>query len=279
MRGLGLIAATTMREAARRKLVALAAAVGGAFLLLYGLAWDLAMRSPHNIVHAPNRAFERQGEGLFVLMGLYAANLLVATVAILAASDTLSGEIANGAMQTIVSKPVPRRVVILGKWLGFVALLTAFQGAILGGVMGIAYGFTGYAPPHIAAGCGLMWMEMTLLLTVTLLWGTRLPTLANGVLSLGLFGMAFLGGWIEQIGALTHHPKAVNVGIVASLIMPSEALWRRAAFEMQSPLMTALNLGPFVSASVPSGTMIAYAGLYTAAALGLAVFAFSRRDL
>lgn len=268
-----------MREAVRRKLVALGLAVGGAFLLLYGLAFHLANSNPSNVVNAASRVLARQAEGIFLLLGLYAANMLVAVVAILAASDGLSGDIASGAMQTLLSKPLPRWQLVLGKWTGLALLLTLFQAMLLGGVMAIAAVSTGYVAPNWAAGLALLWLEMLLLLTVTLLWGTRLPTLANGVLSLGLFGLAFLGGWMEQIGSLTSHPGVVKVGIVASLVLPSEALWRRAAFDMQTPLMSALKMGPFISVSVPSHLMVGYAAAYALAALLLALRLFRTRDL
>ena len=74
-------------------------------------------------------------------------------------------------------------------------------------------------------------MESLVLLSVTLAFATYLSTLTSGVLALGLHGLAFIGGWIEQFGALTQTHGAVNVGVVASVLMPSEALWRRAAFE------------------------------------------------
>jgi len=271
-----------MGEAARRKLVWLGLAVALAYLALYATAWHLALSNPRNIVNgtqAANRVIEHQAESMFSLLGLYAANLLTAMMAIITSIDALSGEIASGAIQTLAAKPIRRWQILLGKWLGFVLLLTAFQLVLDGGVMAIAWAYSGYIAPHAGFGIALMWGEMVLLLTLTLLWGTRLSTLANGVLSLGLFGVAFLGGWIEQIGALTNHPRAVHAGIVASLIMPSEALWRRAAFEMQSPLMSAMQLGPFTSASVPSIAMVVYAALYTAVALAVALRSFATRDL
>jgi len=69
------------------------------------------------------------------------------------------------------------------------------------------------------------------------------------------------------------------VGIVASLIIPSETLWRRAVFEMRSPLMGVLRFGPFSNSSVPSWAMVAYAAVYLVVALGLAIRRFGRRDL
>jgi hypothetical protein len=65
----------------------------------------------------------------------------------------------------------------------------------------------------------------------------------------------------------------------ASLAMPSESLWRTAAFEMQSPLTTSFNFSPSSGASVPSSMMIGYAALYTAVFLAVAVRQLSKRDL
>jgi hypothetical protein len=117
------------------------------------------------------------------------------------------------------------------------------------------------------------------LLSVTFAFASYFSTLTSGVLALGLQGLAFLGGWIEQFGALAQTQSAVNVGVVASLLMPSEALWRRAAFEMQSPLASSMRISPFSTLSVPSIAMVVYAAIYLAIALIVAIRRFSQRDL
>lgn len=73
----------------------------------------------------------------------------------------------------------------------------------------------------------------------------------------------------------------IPFGIVSSLIMPSEALFRRAAFEMTAPIVRTLGIsfGPLFVVSVPSAAMVVYAGLYLLAVLGIAVRQFNRRDL
>ena len=114
---------------------------------------------------------------------------------------------------------------------------------------------------------------------LTLLSALIFPRQRAGVLALGLHGLAFVGGWIEQFGAITQTPRAVNVGVIASVLMPSEALWRRAAFEMQSPLANAMRISPFSTLSVPSMSMVVYAGLYLAIVLALAIRRFSQQDL
>ncbi len=50
-----------------------------------------------------------------------------------------------------------------------------------------------------------------------------------------LYGLAFIAGWIEQFGALFRNEAAVNTGIVISLLVPSEAMWKRAAYLLQPP--------------------------------------------
>jgi hypothetical protein len=118
-------------------------------------------------------------------------------------------------------------------------------------------------------------MESMLLLCVTFFFGTMFSSLTNGVLTLGLHGLAFLGGWIEQLGVTR---KVVDLGIMASVVMPSEVLWRRAAFEMQSPLSGGVN-GPFSTVSVPSPLMVGYAAVYAVVFLILAARRLETRDL
>ena len=73
--------------------------------------------------------------------------------------------------------------------------------------------------------------------------------------------------------------SARNVGTVASLIMPAEAMWQRAAWLMQPTIMRELHASPFSPASVASPAMIVWTGLYTIATIVVAVRAFARRGL
>jgi Cu-processing system permease protein len=88
-----------------------------------------------------------------------------------------------------------------------------------------------------------------------------------------------MGGWLEQMSGFTESTRLVKVGIAVSLVMPSESIWRRAAFDMQTPLAGSLPFSPFANVSVPSLTMIGYAGFYLLLALAIAVWHFHQRDL
>lgn len=280
--GAWILAGTTFREAARKKILWMALAAGGGFLALFatGLYFNLKDLGAH-----PNPFIARAAADAMLMMGLYAVDALAVIMAVLISADTLSGEIASGTIQALATKPLTRYQVLLGKWLGFAGMLIVYVMLMAGGITVITYALSRHflrvavLPHHWPLGIGLICLEGVLLLNLTLLFGTTFSTLTNAVLALGLHGIAFIGGWVEQAAAMTHSPRAVDVGIVSSLLMPSESLWRRAVFEMQSPLVAAIGFGPFSTASVPSRLMLAYAVIYLTLALAFALRLFSRRDL
>lgn len=278
--GMLVIARLTFREAARRKILLGALVLGLAFLVVYGLGvyfiqQDMVKHGQHlqRVVAIPIYSF-------LVLSGLYVVNFLTLALTVLTSVDTISGEIDSGTIHTLAAKPIHRWEIVIGKWLGFAAMLAVYLLLMAGGVVELTRLITGYSPPNILRGLALMGLNELLLLNVTLLGGTRLSTLANGVLVFAAYGVAFVGGWIEQIGAFLGNQTTIVIGILSSLLMPSEALWKRAAFEMRAVLADAVAANPFISAfSVPSSTMVGYAALYAAVALMLVVWNFCRRDL
>ncbi len=273
------IARLTFREAAWRRILWVALLLGILFLLVYGIGFNEIQKDISR--QASGGALLEFSEiyNFLLMAGLYAVNFLTIMMAVLTSVDTLSGEIASGTIHTLVSKPLQRWEIVLGKFIGFAGMLLLYLLLMGGGVLAVVYLLTGYSAPNPLAGLALMALNALLLLSVSLLGGSLLSTLANGVLVFGLYGVAFIGGWIEQFGSLLRNQTAINIGVLSSLIMPSEALWKRAAYEMQSPLVAALGFSPFTSNTVPSPLMLAYAGLYLLVVLYLAVLFFSRRDL
>lgn len=273
------IARLTFREASRRWVLWVALLLGLVFLLVYSIGFNEINKDIQRTASDLPTLQQREMYNFMLMAGLYAVNFLTVMMAVLTSVDTLSGEIASGTIHTLVSKPLRRGEILLGKWLGFAAMLLLYLLLMAGGVMAIVYTLAGYSAPNALRGLGLMAFNVLLLLSVSFMGGATLSTLANGVLVFGLYGVAFIGGWIEQFGALMRNPTAVNIGILCSLIIPTEALWRRAAYEMQSVLVGALGFSPFSSGSTPSLLMVAYAGVYTLAMLWLAFRRFNQRDL
>ena len=114
-------------------------------------------------------------------------------------------------------------------------MIAASEILLAGGVILIAWGITGYTPTNVIGGTALMILVGMILLGLTMLGGTLFSTLTNGVVAFMLFILAFLGGWTEQFGALAGNKTAVDIGIVSSLILPTEAVWKRAAYSDAAP--------------------------------------------
>lgn len=273
-----VIARLTIREAQRRRLLWVALFMGLAFLFVFGIAFHfIRLDIERQVAASEDLSFVSV---LLLTAGLYAVNLLVNVVAVLVSVTTLSGEIESHTIDAIVTKPIPRWQVVIGKWLGYAVLVLGYLGLLVGGLMLIVYLRSGFAMENIGRGVAMMALAALLVLTVSIAGGTRLSTIANGVLTFMLFGIAFLGGLVEQVGALIRNTAAVNVGIVSSLIMPADSLWKKAtAYFQPSDVTNPFELGPFAAITEPSALMVVYAVLYLVALLAFALWSFSRREL
>lgn len=272
------IAQLTFLEARRRRIVPAALICGLLFLLVYGTAIYFIDRGTQS--SGPLAAAQVRMQMTFLtLAGLYVVNFLATAVAVLLPVDTLSGEIGSGVMQTLASKPVRRAEILLGKWLAFLGLTAAYLLLMAGGIVVIVYVFTGFVQSNVERALPLMLLAAAVMLTITTAGGVRLSTITNGIVAFAFYGLAFIGGWVEQIGVFVGNQAARYIGTAVSLVSPSDALWRRAAYELQPPLMRDLQLTPFVSVSVPSAAMIVWAVAFVVAVLIIAVAWFRRRPL
>ncbi|HSA99060.1 MAG TPA: ABC transporter permease subunit [Anaerolineales bacterium] len=285
MRAILILAKLTFREAMRRRIMLAGLLLGISFLIIFtiGFHYLLTELMAQIAANSPSQGMARVANAEtmngFEIMGLYAAAFLSIAMAALLGADTLAGEINSGTIQTIVTKPIRRSEVVLGKWLGFAGLLGLYLLLMAGGIVLSVFVQTGYTPDHLLIGLSLIYLEALLVMTITLMCSSAFPALATGGIVFGLYGLAFIGGWIEQFGAFFQNHTAVKIGIITSLIIPSESLWRRAAFEMQSPFAAALGVSPFGAISVPSVLMIIYAVVYLVATLILSIRIFQKRDL
>ena len=278
MRDLLTITHLTLHEAMRRRILTAALICGGAFLALFGTGLFFMMREI--TANASMTVIERRvALNVLTLAGLYAANLLIIMTAVMLPVDTLSGEIDSGVIQTLAAKPIRRRDIVLGKWLGHWLVMAGYLALLAGGVLLITRTLAHFTPPRIERGLPLMLLEGTLLLTLSIAGGTRLSTITYGMLAFGLFGLAFIGIWVEQIGTMVDNDAARYVGTVASLIMPSESLWQLAASQMQPTILRELGASPFSPLSVASPAMLWWAAGYILLTMALGVRAFRKRAL
>ena len=272
------IVRATLAEAARRRILFATCGFGLVFVALFsiGLSAAQAELAREGDTPAVARLFMH---GMLTMAGLYAVNFLTVITAALLPVDTLSGEIQSGVMQTVAAKPIPRATIVLGKWIAHTLVLASYVLLVGGGLILAARLVAGIMPPNVWLGLLLILFEGVIVLTLSIAAGTRVSTIANGLICVGFYGVAFLGGWFEQIGTFAGVKAASTVGTITSLLFPSESMWQLAAHHMQPAIIRDLQLTPFSPASVPSPYMVAWAVGYVVTLLAFAIRSFSRRSL
>ncbi|MHB0859324.1 MAG: ABC transporter permease [Anaerolineae bacterium] len=273
-----IIAGLTIREIQRRRFLTVALGLGAAFLALYGVGLHFIYADM--VRYSQGRSLVLNSEfNMVVMAGLYVVSFLGIMAGVLVAVPVMAGEIASHTVDVLAVKPFRRAILVLGKWLGLAAVVTLYVGVLAGGVIGVTWAITRFVPPHALSGVALMAFEAIVLMSLTLAGGTRLSIVANGAMSLGLYGLAFIAGWIEEIGAIMGNATVVDIAVAVSLVVPSEAMWKMAAYQLQPALARDLGVSPFSVGAPPSTAMLIYTIIYVAGLLAVAVWAFERRDL
>jgi Cu-processing system permease protein len=276
-----IIAQLTVLEAIRRKLILVGALISLVFIALYAVGFSfLFSQRPETGGQLAQLAVL----AFLTVFGLYAVNFLSAFLALFLSVGAVSGEIDNGTIQSILARPLRRADYILGRWLGLSSIIAVYVAVMAWSLLMVSRAISGYEAPHPLQAIALMSLSAVVLLTVSLLGSSALSTLANGVLVFSLFGLAWLAGIIEVIGNAFGNQSMVTLGIVVSLIVPSDAIWRGASFYLQSPIALAgLSASrdslPFASAVPPTPALIVWSVIHVCVALASAVVIFSRRDL
>jgi ABC-type transport system involved in multi-copper enzyme maturation permease subunit len=277
MRDVITVAHLTLVEARRRRIILAGAVCALAFLVVFAVAAAFAQREM--AADATVSFVQRQATlTMVMLVGFMAANFLSVLFAILLPVDTLSGEIDSGVMQTLASKPIDRAQIVLGKWLGHLLLALVYLLLLSAGILLTMRIVAGFVPAGVWHALPLLMLEITLSLTVTVAGGARLSTVTNAIASVGFYGVAFIGGFVEQIGGFGGIASLKTVGIVVSLISPADSMWRLAADSLMPEILRgsgALALG----GSVPTPLMVWWAAGFTVLTLLYAVRAFRRRAL
>jgi Cu-processing system permease protein len=288
------IAWLTFREALRKRALHGALGLTALFLAFYAWGVGAAVRELdyeqarfggiNRIARDLHIDLRPVAMGELLLAGLYAISNIAGLLAIFMAAGTIAYEIERGTLQSIVSKPVGRSQVVLGKWLGGSAMLAAYIAGSGLATAAVVYWRTGYYPALLPAGLALLVVKTALLYSITMVGSAVAPAIATGIAMFIIYVVTNVAGMVEQLGVLTEIETMVRIGRIASFILPSDALWTLGAYLLQPPnplpaLGIKLTLGPFGVVEPPNGLMALYGLAYMALALVLATRLFSRRDL
>ena len=264
------IAQTTAKEGVGQPLFYVLLAIGVFALVLF-----------------PFVSYNTFGEDLKMLKaeGLTLVKVLAIILALWTASVSIADEIEGRTALTLLSKPVSRRQLIMGKFLGIlVPVLIVF--VILGVIFLASVSFkvaydareTASGEPtaadclremsQVAPGLALAFMEAVVLTSISVAISTRLPMLPNLIVCASIYVLGHLVPTLVVYGA-TQFPLVSFVGKLLAAVLPG-----LDHFSME----TGISTGQTVPALYVGMTAL-YCALYSGAALVLALLLFEERDL
>ncbi len=277
-----IIAALTLREASRRRVLLALAGLTVVLLVLSG--WGFSRLAAESGDSTLTSGQTRLTASIMLNLVMFGLSLITALGTAFLAGPTLAGEIESGQALSMLARPVRRTAVLVGKWLGLVAFGTGFV-FVAGLAQFLVVWFTvGYWPPQPVAGLLLLAGQTTVLLTLGLLLSTVISPMASGIVAVGLFGATWIAGVVGSVGEALDNDSVARVGTVSRMLLPTDGLWRGAMNSFQDPALllqvgSGIEESPFLSMAPLTTTYLAWTGLWITVVLGLAGIAFQRRDL
>ena len=185
---------------------------------------------------------------------------------------------------TVVTRPVRRTEVLLGKWLGLAALLGGYAGLVCAMEFAVVDLAAGFLPPSPLLAGVYLFAEGLLLLTLSLLLSTRVPAIATGVIGVAVFGAGWLAGVVGALGAAFNIGALRTVGQVGRLLLPTDGLWHAAIYYLQPPSLLGPRVeggagDPFYASGPPSWEYLLWVACWFFIVIIAAMASFERREL
>ncbi len=274
------IAELTIREAVRRRLLLAFVAIT---VVIVGLsAWGFnRLDHTHSLTSGESNLAVPQALILFMFMFSFVLALSASAIA----SPSISSEIESGVLMTVVTRPIRRTEVILGKWLGLAALLAGYAGTVCALEFLVVHWTSGFSAPNPLLASVYLFAEGALLLTLALLLSTQMPVIAAGVIGVAVFGAGWLAGVVGTLGTTLNVAALRTVGQVGRFLLPTDGLWHAAIYYLQPRSLIVQELAggrqgdPFYAQGAPSWPYLLWVACWFLIVLIAAVASFERREL
>jgi ABC-type transport system involved in multi-copper enzyme maturation permease subunit len=274
------IAMLTLHEMVRRRLIVTAVVLTVLIAALTGWGFHAlahAHRHGHDVTHAQVLVVS----ATMLILIAYVFSLIYALGGAFIAAPSLAADIESGLLLPVLTRSVRRSEIVLGKFFGLAALLCAY--AFFSGLLefGIVNVVTGYWPPHPIIALTYLCGVAVVMLSVTLLFSARLPAIPSGVAAVVLFGVAWICGIVGDIGANLHFNAFANAGTVSQLVLPSDAFWRAAVYDLEPAALVATihTSAPFVVTAPPPLAMMLWSVGWIVVVVAAACWSFATRDV
>ena len=283
LRSILIVARLTLREALRRRL--LWALVGLTVLIVAITGWGFQRAAEASPLTG---AEEQLVLSQLLVMIAFMFSFVLAMTAVFAGGPAIADEIESGQALALLARPLRRAELLLGKWFGLGLVLVTY--AVVAGTaeLVVADLTTGYLPQAPAAAVLGLAGEGLILLTLALLFSTRIGPVAGGAIAVVLFGLMWMAGVMGGVGRILGNGALAAVEPIARLILPSDVLWRGAMYGLSPPGDTIASAGgaglvfrvsPFFASAPPEPVWLAWSAAWVVLALVIAGLLLRSREI
>ncbi|AWI04322.1 ABC transporter permease [Clostridium drakei] len=280
-----IIALSTFKEIYRKKIFHFI----GILTILYLILLTIIFKFIGNNLHRSNGVIDMliNLSSTISIVGFYFSSMLVAFLTIMLSIGTVSSEMENGTILTILTKPIKRSEYIIGKYLGtgiliiLYSLILYISVIIISTISKISI-IEAFGISTLAKGFLFFILQPLTILSVSLYGSTKLKTVNNGILIMALYVLGLIGGVMEQVGSYIKNDSLSTIGIISSLISPFEITYRK----MISTIFSSLGSFNFLSgfgidgkSTTPSIYMMVYVCIYLVLFIFISIKGFNKKDI
>jgi len=280
-----IIARFVLRESLRRRVFVVIGLLTLLFLGLYGLATWQAFEAADEL-----SAGNRFGVDANTLVGatlaglsLFAILFLGTILAVFLTLGAVRGDAERGLLQPLLVRPLRRRTLLLGRWLGATAVCAPYVILVALGAFVLTDALGGWWPDRTLGPLLALALGVAILAALSLAGSIVLPATANGIAVFMLFGAGLTVGLLGQIAEGINSDRLQRISDIGSWVLPFEALYQAGLADLTAETVgfekLAIDLGPFGGAQSGGAALWIFSLAYLALVGAAATAALARRDL
>ena len=280
-----IVARFSLRESLRRRVFVIVGLLTLLFLALYGLATWQAFKAADDIAAGNEVGVDAEPFVGATLAGLamFAILFLGTILAVFLTLGAVRGDAERGLLQPVLVRPIARRTLLLGRWIGATAVCAPYVMLVALATFGLTAVFGGWWPDRTVTPLLALALGVAIIAALSLAGSIALASTANGIAVFMLFGAGLTAGLLGQIAEAIGSDNLERIADIATWALPFEALYQAGLAELTVDTVgftrLAIDLGPFGGAESGGAALWVYSLAYLVAVGAAGIAAFARRDL
>ena len=279
-----LFARLTVRETVRRRI--LWVLLGLSLLSVAIVGWGVERLVSLARADGVSEVQVRLGVSQVLILIAFMFSFVLAMSGAFLAAPAIASDVESGIALAVLARPIRRSDMVVGRWLGLTSLIVLYT--TVSGVLAIAVVWlvSGHSPPEPHVAVAFLAIEATIVVTLALALGTRLPSIAAGAITVVAFGLAWFVGVLGGVATAFDAGPLRAAADLLRFLFPTDAMWRGVIYGLEPPLAILIAAGarlgqanPFFATEPPPMSIIAWTIAWIALVLGLGIVAFRRREL